>query len=112
MRIYQGFEVHYLTNYKAGYGKTEMAVSWVCRLPRSARFGLQMVEADLADASLGARASRGLSSYQYNLQPRDAERIHLSDPDFDARFAVFATDQPAAHSFLTDPGRRPVLVSL
>ena len=112
VRVYRGFEVHYLTDYKAGYGKTEMAVSWVCPLPRPARFGLQVVEAGLADASLGARASRAVSPYRYNWKPRYVERTHIGDPEVDSRFDVFSTDPAAARRLVGDSGLRPVILSL
>ncbi len=112
VRNYRGFEVHYLTHYKVGFGKTQMAVSWVCPLASPARFGLQVVEAGLADASPSARVSRTLSPYKYDWQARYAERIQIGDQELDARFAFVCNDQAAARGLLASPDLRPVLLSL
>lgn len=112
VRSCQSFEVHYVTSYKAGYGKTEMAVSWICPLPASSLFELQVVEAELAAASLGARVSKALNRYKYNWQPLVTERIHINDKQLDRRFAVFGIDQAAADSLLSDPDLRSILLSL
>lgn len=71
-----------------------------------------MVEAALADASLGARVCRSLSPHQYNRQSRYAERIRIGDPELDSRLADLCNGPAAARRFLANPSLRPVLLSL
>ena len=112
VRTYSDREVHYVMDVKAGFGKSEYASAWICPLPAPARFGLQVIEAGIADPSLGARASRALDPHKYGWEQAFSERIHTGDGELDGRFAIFGTDTAAARQFLTEPTVRATLLGL
>lgn len=112
VRTYNDVEVHYLMYVKAGFGKSEYASAWVCPLPGPARFGLQVVEAGIADPSLGARASRAMSSTKYNWEHKFTAGVQTGDAELDERFAIFGTDADAARRFLAEPTVRTILLGL
>lgn len=111
-RTYDGREVHYMMNVKSGFGKSEYASAWICPLPAPVRFGLQVIEAGIADPSAGARVSRALDSHKYGWQQEFTERIHTGDAKLDERFAILGTDANTAQRFLTQPAVRATLLGL
>lgn len=111
-RTYSDRKVHYMMNVKSGFGKSEYASAWICPLPAPARFGLQVIEAGIADPSAGARMSRAFDSHKYGWQQEFPERIHTGDAELDERFAIFGTDANAAQRFLTQPTVRATLLGL
>lgn len=111
-RTYNGFEVHYVMDIKAGFRQTQYTSAWVCPLPAPARIGLQVIEAGIADASLGACVSRTLDAHKYGWEQEFAERIQTGDAELDRRFAIFGTDADAARRFLTEPRVRATLLRL
>ncbi len=112
VRDYIGYQVHYLSSHKAGFGKMQMSVSWVCPLTEAAQFGLQVVEAGLADDSVGAKVSKAIDRYKYNWQPRFTQSLTTGDPQFDSRFAIFGTHPDKALRLLQDPAVREAILSL
>jgi hypothetical protein len=111
-RTYGAIEVHYLMDIRSRIGKSEYASAWACPLPAPARFGLQIVEAGIADSSLGARVSRRLDSSKYNWEQKFAEGIQTGDAELDGRFAVLGTDADAAQRLLAEPVVRETLLGL
>jgi hypothetical protein len=112
VRTHSGIEVHYLMRIKAGFGKSEYASAWVCPLPAPARFGLQVIEAGIADPSLGARVSRAMDSTKYNWEQKFTESVQTGDAKLDERFAIFGTDADAARRFLAEPMVQATLLGL
>jgi hypothetical protein len=113
VRNYSGFEIHYLTSHKqASVRRTQMMHTWLCELPQPARFGLQVVEAGIADASLGARAARAVGSYKYGWERQFDQSVETGDAKLDRRFAIFSSHPDAASHLLAEPGMRDALLSL
>ncbi len=113
VRYYNGWDVHYLTLHKqAGLGRTQMVHTWVCPLPAPARCGLQVVERDIADTSLGARAAKAVSSYKYGWEQQYDQSVQTGDRGLDGRFAIFASDPEFARQLLLEPTVREALLSL
>lgn len=112
VRTYNDVEVHYLMDIKAGFGKSEYASAWVCPLPGPTRLGLQVVEAGIADPSLGARASRASSPTKYNWEQKFTEGVQTGDTELDKRFAIVGTDADASRRFLAEPTVRTTLLGL
>jgi hypothetical protein len=71
-----------------------------------------VVEAGIADPSLGARASRAVSSTKYKWEQRFPEGVQTGDAQLDERFAIFGTEADAARRFLAEPTVRTALLGL
>jgi hypothetical protein len=112
VRTYGDHEVHYVMDVKSGLGKSEYACAWICPLPAPARFGLQVIEAGIADSSAGDRVSGALDSHKYDWEQEFAERIQTDDAELDGRFVIFGTDVVAARRFLAEPTVRTALLGL
>jgi hypothetical protein len=112
VRSYKGLEIQNLMYIKAGFGKTQQASAWVCSLSDPVKFGLQVIEAGIADPSLGARVSRAVDPYKYGWEQKFPEKIVIGDSELDQRFAILGTNTDAARRFLTEPAVRAMLLEL
>ncbi|KAA3644253.1 MAG: hypothetical protein DWQ07_19290 [Chloroflexi bacterium] len=112
VRTYSGHEIHYRMHVKSSFGKSQSSAYWTCEIPVPSSFGLQVIEAGIADSSLAAKASRALDRHTYDWKAHFDTPIETGDAALDNRFTILGTDAGAAQQFLLGVDIGPVLLAL
>jgi len=112
MRTVSGHEIHYRMHVKSGFGKTQSSAYWACAIPAPTHFGLQVIEAGIADPSLGAKTSQALDPHKYNWEPRFKDPLLVGDNALDKRFDIRGEDVESIKQFLLANDIGPVLLGL
>jgi len=112
VRRHNGHEIHFISSSEVQPGKVIVDVTWVCSLAGDVPFGLQIIEAGLADKSLVGRVSDAFDRRRYNWEALFSEKVKTGDSRLDSRFVMLSDQPERALPALTTPSLTTSLLEL